>query len=289
MPMPEPKLALIVVTHNSVRWLPAFFDSWRKAAPTLGPETEIILADSGSTDDTPTIAQHSVPTARIIESGNIGYGGAANRAAAASTAPWILLCNPDLAFSSNFESTFLIPTLSSPPSNTGCIAPGLLNEDSSPQPSVGNFPTIRGIIADQFRPRPQRKYISHPVKGPVDWATGACLLIQRTHWNAIHGFDEKFFLYAEEVDLQRRLAARGLRTYFVSEAIIIHHAPNAARPSNPITQKYASRGLLRYFAKHGTPTQLLAYRLLALLSLRLPPHEALAPRKKILEIATGPD
>ncbi len=121
-----------------------------------------------------------------------------------------------------------------------------------------------------------------------DWATGACLLIRREHWNAVAGFDEKFFLYVEEVDFQRRLAALGLRTLLKRDVAVTHLSPAASRSPSATIRRYAARGLLRYFAKHGTPAQLLTYRLLVLSTGRLSPKEALAPKQKILETPTGP-
>jgi N-acetylglucosaminyl-diphospho-decaprenol L-rhamnosyltransferase len=288
--MPDPALALILVTHNSAHWLPAFFRTWREAAAASTLAIDILLADAGSTDDTLRIAMNCEPTVRILECGNIGYGAAANRAAARSPAPWRLVCNPDLLFHRNFFAAFIEPALRANEPTSGCIAPKLTNPDGSPQPSIGQFPTIRHLLLDQFRPPLHRKFLPlhRLTEGVHDWAAGACLLCSRTAWESVQGFDENFFLYVEEVDFQRRLAARGFLTRYVSTAEVIHAAPNAGGPPRPLIQKYAARGLLRYFAKHGTLPQLTAYRLLALLSRRLPPNEALAPKQKILTTPTGP-
>jgi N-acetylglucosaminyl-diphospho-decaprenol L-rhamnosyltransferase len=290
MPMPEPQLALIVVTHNSERWLEGFFESWKRTV--AGTWTiidrsmrhEIIVADSGSSDDTREVARRLAPDAKIISCGNIGFGAAANRGVRESTASLALVCNPDITFSALFLKQ-LVPLIAP----FSAFAPQLLNPDGSVQPSVGDFPTIRGILFDQIRPRECRKYITpQPTsRQEVDWATGACLLFTRKAFESVGGFDEKCFLYAEEVDMQRRLKDAGHQIWFNPNAQVTHHAPAALHP-NPQIKRYAARGLLRYFAKHGTPSQLLAYRLLALVSLRLPPHEALALRKKILETPTGP-
>ena len=283
--MPEPLFAVVVVTHNSAAWLPGFFKTWSMAVPTL--PTEIVIADSGSTDDTERAVGEAASSARFLECGNIGYGAAANRGVAATSAPWILLCNPDLEFDKGFESDFLQPMIQNPPKGAGCIAPGLTNEDDTGQYSVGDFPTIRGILRDQFRAPEKRKYVLRSGEEMFDWATGAILLVRREHWNAVGGFDEKFFLYGEEVDFQRRLAGLGLRTRFMKEVGVRHLSPAAGRATAQI-KRYSARGMLCYFAKHGSPLQLLAYRILALASLRLPPSEAFASKEKILKTPTGP-
>ena len=77
------QLSVILVTHNSSQWLPAFANSWREAATNANfTDFETILADTASTDDTLTTAQREFPAAKILPLQNIGYGPAANRAAA---------------------------------------------------------------------------------------------------------------------------------------------------------------------------------------------------------------
>ena len=288
--MADLALSLIVVTHNSARWLPAFFQTWRAATVGFPFSIELLLADSGSSDNTIQIAKEHEPSIRIIECGNIGYGAAANHAVAIAKSPWHLLCNPDLLFPPDFVSTFLFPAMKFPSKNTGCIAPTLLNPDGTTQPSIGRFPTLRDLLFDQFRPPLQRKFLplDRIREGRVDWAAGACVLCSREAWDAVGGFDERFFLYVEEVDLQRRLADSGFPSHYLPEAKVTHAAPNAAGEPRPLIQRYAARGLLRYFAKHGTFGQLVLYRFIALFSRRLPVREAFAPTRKILNSPTGP-
>ncbi|HVX86289.1 MAG TPA: glycosyltransferase family 2 protein [Phycisphaerae bacterium] len=294
---PSPSLALVVITHNSSRWLPAFFATWRDTLAASSRARHLhcrtIIADSGSSDDTHDAAARAAPAARLLPLGNLGYGPAANHAiAAAPDATHILLCNPDLTFPHNFAAAFLDPLAAQEPpfDRAACIIPRLMNPDGSTQPSVGRFFTIRDLIADQFRTREHRKYL-HPqptVAQPIDWAMAACLLLRKDAFDAVGGFDDHFFLYVEEVDLLRRLRNAGRESWFFPAAAVTHHSPNAARSPRPEVQRYAARGTLRYFAKHGSFLQLLSYRLLALLSRRLPPHEALAPRTSLLNHPTGP-
>lgn len=291
--MPPSTLALLLITHNSARWLPDFFATWHATLAqshlAQNPAPAIVIADNASTDNTLQLAAQLAPEAQILPLPNLGYGSAANHAAnVAPSAKWLLLCNPDLTFPSNFAPTFLDPVLDSlraePLWQCGaCIAPRLLNPDGSPQPSIGNFPTIRALLADQLRTPHLRKYIHPQPTTPslVDWASGACLLLRRDAFDSVAGFDPNFFLYVEEVDLQRRLWNAGHQTWFAPEATVTNHNPNANRPPTPAIQLHSARGLLRYFAKHGSPLQLLAYRLLALASRRLPPREALASRQRL--------
>jgi GT2 family glycosyltransferase len=175
-----------------------------------------------------------------------------------------------------------------PGAKVGCVAPLLMNADGSEQASVGDFPTLGGLVRDRFRPRELRKYVIPQPKEarPVDWASGACLLVKREAFEAVGGFDEKYFLYVEELDFQRRLSERGYATWFVPEAKVMHHAPNAGRAARRDVQRWAARGMLRYFAKFGSSGQLLGYRVMAVTSGRLGVREGLARRGRILERGT---
>ena len=173
--MPEPLISLIVVTHNSEQWLPGFFRWWSSVMAESYFPHEIVVADAGS-----GVLPAQLPAgARVVSCGNVGYGASINRAVAGASSPWLLMCNPDLSFGEEFGAQFLKPMLTAPPKSAGCIAPGLVNDDDSGQPSVWPFPRIWRLITDQFR-APMRRKFTHPAAtGFYDWATGACLLIRR--------------------------------------------------------------------------------------------------------------
>lgn len=310
-------LTLVLVTCNSGRWLGPFFESWKSAVATCTElaRTPMVVADAGSTDETVRVIAKMCPDARVLTVGNIGYGAAGNVAVEMVNTPWFLLCNPDLTFPGEFVDEFLrplvvnnqrkakpgaeaggMPALRNAGVPTALVAPLILNPDGSVQPSVGRFPTIGGMLRDQFRDRGRRKYcFPQPVEAAaIDWATGACLLINRDAFVQVGGFDSKFFLYMEEVDLQRRLVAAGYQNWFCpgTDAVrggVIHHAPNANRTPRPQVQRWAARGVLRYFAKHGNALQMLACRGLIMLARRLPVGEVCASRQTILARLTGPE
>src|SRR4051812_33022408 len=103
--MDDSVVALVLVTHNSSRWLAAFFASWAATAarvPELAGRVEMIVADAGSTDDTRDVVRQLAPGAVLVELPNLGFGAAANRGVGAARSPWVLLCNPDLTFPEDF-------------------------------------------------------------------------------------------------------------------------------------------------------------------------------------------
>jgi N-acetylglucosaminyl-diphospho-decaprenol L-rhamnosyltransferase len=292
-------LTVLVVTHNSAEHVARLAQSWRTLGPCRHPgwsRPSLVVADCASTDATASAVRQWLPEARWLPLENVGYGAAANQGAAGA-ADWLLLCNADLEFTPAFLQTLeqaVMPAEGprpSFPSQVAAIAPQLLNADSTVQPSVGRFPMLLAMAGDQCRPRWRRKYIwpQPPVAGPVDWATGACLLLRSEALRAVGGFDPLFFMYMEELDLQYRLHQAGWMTWFLPQARVIHRDPSAQRPRQLPAQRWAARGSLRYFAKHGGPIQLAAYRLMALATGRLPLSEALASRTSILKHPTGPE
>jgi GT2 family glycosyltransferase len=293
-------LTLVVVTHNSRAFLEAFLRSWQTACAAWSTPAAMVIADAGSADDPRPIIDAVAPRARLLSLANVGFGAAANVAAGSVTTPWFLLCNPDLVFPQHFgrglEAVLPQPEAAATDwiARTAIFAPRLLNVDGSQQPSAGRFPTIRGLIRDQFRSRAERKMMTPQpeTESRIDWATGACLLIRKAAFDAVGGFDPGYFLYGEEVDLQRRLRDAGYDTHGAWPLVpgweVTHVAPNADRPARPEVQRYAARGTLRYFARHGSALQLAAYRMLAFGSGRLPLKEALASRAEILRRPTGP-
>src|SRR5689334_21461676 len=99
------QLSVIVVTHDSSRWLEGYAASWRKTIETQNLEWEVVVADAGSSDNSPTLAiqifakrNGTQEPVKVLTVGNIGYGAAANRAATQAQGEWLLICNPDLTF-----------------------------------------------------------------------------------------------------------------------------------------------------------------------------------------------
>src|ERR1041384_6385949 len=97
-------IALVVVTHNSLACLDGLISSWNTAVARSQVAVEVIVADSGSTDETPSAVEHRWPQAKLLRCGHVGFGAAANAGVRATAAPWAIVCNPDVAFAPDFLS-----------------------------------------------------------------------------------------------------------------------------------------------------------------------------------------
>ncbi len=292
-PMPS-SLALVIVTHNSATWLGPFVETWNRAVAHVSrPDILVVIADSGSQDDTLATAEKLLPTVQLLRLANVGYGSAANAAIRQTTAEWILLCNPDLTFPPTFLAD-LLAQLNAPappwPANAAIIGPRLLNPDGSHQLSVGWFPSFLRLLRQHFSPHTQCPYVLPPPQaaGAVEWLTGACLLIRRQPFDTVGGFDPGFFMFQEEVDLMRRLADVGYSAWYNPALTVVHHAPTAQQPPSADRLRWSANATQRYLAKHASYPTLLLRNLYWGITGRIPLGDMFARRGTLLARPTGP-
>ena len=169
--------------------------------------------------------------------------------------PWLLVLNPDVEVASGFLGQVFkrldqYDTDSDGP--PGIVGFGLRNPDGSPQGSVGVFPNLARTIREQFIPRSRRKYQPdwRIRSGPVDWVTGACMLVNFAMIDELGGMDEDFFLYHEEVAFSREAQNQGWRVEYDASVTVIHRHPLQNRPISPMMRVITRHSKLLYFLKH---------------------------------------
>jgi hypothetical protein len=196
---------------------------------------EVIVVDNNSSDDTVKNITAQYPDVKIINnSSNVGFGTANNQGVKSAHSDLILLLNTD-AFIAQDTLTYLVNELLAHTEYLA-IGPKYLYPDNAPQQSAGYFPTLRRVLgwmlaldkvpllnmffSDAYHLSDYRWYRhSHA----VDWVMGACVLFRRDEFLSIGGFDEKIFMYGEEVDLFMRLSKKFSKSaFYTCEASIIH-------------------------------------------------------------------
>lgn len=185
------------------------------------PPEEVIVADNGSRDGTLAMVASDFPAVRALDFGaNLGFGAANNRAAAVARGDRLLLLNSD-AWPLPGTLSRLSAALSADP-RLGLVGPRLTYADGRPQfhwvPATGVF----GEAAQKLRNRFEGSDWVHRLRWPGGWHTAACALVRREAFDAVRGFDERFFLYFEDVDLCVRLRRAGWRLSSVDEAVAVH-------------------------------------------------------------------
>lgn len=199
---------------------------------------EAWVVDNASADGSPAMVRERFPWVHLIESGeNLGYGRAVNLVAERSRSPWLAAANQDTTVWPGTLRRMLDAGDAHPA--TGAVAPRLVLADGSTQHSVHPFPTLgltliynlgvprlSGRIGDRlcleghWNPDRRRE---------VPWAVGAFLLVRRTAFEAVGGFDPQQWMYAEDLDLAWRLRRDGWRTVYEPEARVSHRHQTATR------------------------------------------------------------
>ncbi len=265
------RIGIVVVTYQSGWRLGAFLES---VAGATVSSPRIAIADNGSTDQAPQAALASDTTGRltlVVDESNPGYGSAANAGAKAlgDDLDWVLICNPDMVFSPGSIDTLVEAVLELP--EVGSAGPLILGSDGSRYPSARELPSLRTGIGHALFVRlwPEnpwtRRYLQRdtigtsPLTAPIatGWLSGACLLVRKSAWDAVGGFDDDFFMYFEDVDLGRRLGAAGYVNLFVPMSEVVHEgaASTSQQPERMLRAHHESA--MTYMAKKH-PQRLLA-------------------------------
>lgn len=248
------RLACVIVNHDQPVASLAQLERLHDDEPDLFFLTEMVLINNGQemlNCDRPWFSH-----VRIVSSENHGYGAAINLGAKHTSAPAILALNADLDPFPGFlaeahqAAEFIITRNDSPP--VGLMGFRLLDDDGKVQGSFGPFPTLARMISGLFRPRAFRKYwpTGDQPHRLVPWVTGACLLIRRDCFAQLEGFDERFFMYYEDVDLCRRAWKRGWKVMYSLKPTCRHLQPYHRRPLTHQMARMARRSVLVYFWKH---------------------------------------
>jgi GT2 family glycosyltransferase len=264
-------LSIIIVNWNSKDYLKKCVGSI--LPPTTGIKHEIVVIDNASFDGVREMLQESYPWVRFIQSEkNLGFARANNVAFEASSGRNILFLNPDTEIEGAAVES-LIHWLDSS-KDIGIVGAKLLNSDRSVQAtSIRAFPTILNQIVDlnalrRVFPRaglwgagPLYKAGVEPVE--VDAVSGACLMIKRPVFNAVHMFSDEYFMYSEDIDLCFKVRGAGWKTMYVPTAVVVHHGGTSSSQSSvgTFSSVMMLESRLRFFRKTRSGFYCWTYRI----------------------------
>ncbi|WP_431048568.1 glycosyltransferase family 2 protein [Roseateles sp. L2-2] len=157
-----------------------------------------------------------------------GFGANHNAAFRASTAPYFVVVNPDIRLQ-EFSIAPLLAALDDP--SIGLAAPLVFSGAGELQDSARRFPTVGRLLRRKLQGVRGPDYVFGQAPAEVDWVAGMFMVLRRDTYAAIGGFDDRYFMYFEDVDLCKRLRGRGLRTVVVPGVRVIHDAQRASRRS----------------------------------------------------------
>lgn len=197
---------------------------------TIADRLEILVGDNSSQDESIGMFRARWKTAHahvhIIETGaNRGYGKGNNFLARFALGRYLLIINPDNTVPADAVGT-MVRLLEEHP-DIGILGPALMHPDGSFRPSARRFPTFCDLLWKRFSPASwQRAYQQRMAAAgsgliDVDWLVGACLLMKRDLFSQLDGFDPRFFLFFEDIDLCRRAKLLGKRIAYIPSVRIL--------------------------------------------------------------------
>ncbi len=258
----QTRMDVVVVCWNDRDKITTALDSVF-ALPEVAAQPELIqvvVSDNGSTDGSREFLRARYDgRIRIVENGqNLGFAGACNRAFAATSAEYVFLLNPDAELRAGALAT-MIAFLDAHP-RCGIAGSRILNYDGSVQQSVGEFDTWAGAflrssawgewpIFARYANGASLRGWRADTERRIDLAIGAALAIRRSLIAQIGDFDERYFLYHEEVDFAKRAADAGWETWFVPGSVAVHEGQGSAKGQYSVEER-KQRSRRRYWIKH---------------------------------------
>ena len=243
-------VAAVVVSHGNAREL-------ERLLPVLTPQVDelVVIANiQGSIGEVP-------PGVRVVENELVkGFGANVNAGAALTASEFVCSVNPD-AIPRDGAIEKLEQFLAEHP-RAGIVGPAMVYPDGALQPSRRSFPTVAGtlvrrtplrLLFDPYKLQRRHYNLDDRPTEPVeaDWMLGGFLMMRRSMFDELGGFDEGFFLYGEDIDLCYRAARAGWERWYLPGAVV-EHEHQAVTDHRLLTRRtlWHWRGIFRFVRKH---------------------------------------
>ena len=235
---PPARVAAITVSFGSLEVLPGLLASIVTAS--ASPVLTVVADNKAQSEDNAAALAAQFGAGYVPLPTNVGYGGAINAAVATlpASVEWILVVNPDVVLRPGSIDT-LARTGDSDPA-IGSVGPLTLTSDGDVYPSARSVPSLRtgvghALFVNLWLDNPwTRAYrndtATEPVRRDAGWLSGACVLVRRSSFSELGGFDDGYFMYFEDVDLGYRLGKAGYRNVYDPDASVVHtgaHSTNS--------------------------------------------------------------
>jgi GT2 family glycosyltransferase len=261
----DPVVSVVVVSYNTRDDLRQCL---RSLASNVSLPLEVVVVDNASADGSAAAAREALPAARIIENPeNKGFAAAANAGWQASRASHVLFLNSDAEVVAGAVEA-LLSVLDARP-DVGIVGPRTLGDGDRIQVSTGPRLTplaewgqrrlVQGVRRGQAAALREAE-ARHSREHEPFWVSGSCLLARRSALEEVDGFDERFFLYEEDVDLCQRVRAAGWSVVFTPAATVRHRLGRSMAKAGARPRLEYHRSHLLYYRKHNGLVATLALR-----------------------------
>lgn len=248
--------SIILVNYNGSLFLHDCLNSVERFVSSLN--TEVIIVDNCSTDNSVEIIKNSFPSVKLICSNrNLGFSRANNLAVKYSKGTHLLFINTDTIM---IESTpQILSKYLDRYQDVAVVGSRITFKDASYQLSCGKLPNllveflyrIRAVLNNRWHHIFSALYDRHYSKEQeVGWVTGACLMIRRDVFEKIGGFDESFFMYYEDKDICKQVRDAGFKVIYYPKTSLIHLLGGSSQGIKKSVSTYYRDSQLYYYQKH---------------------------------------
>jgi len=259
---PNKQLSIIIVNYNVKNLLKKCLESIFEYEKDM--EFEVIVVDNNSIDHSQEMLQRDFPQVKLIENKrNLGFSAGCNQGIKESQGRYILLLNPDTELTPDgFKK--MIDFMDSKP-EVGICGPKMTDQEGNLHLSCRSFPSyltaisssqsiLNRIFPDNLL---SQKYLlknqDHSQIQKVDWVSGSCLLAKREMLEKVGLFDERFYMYVEDVDLCYRAKMAGFSVFYFPQVVVIHHIGKSTQKKkfNMLVEHH--RSMYHFYKKHHNP------------------------------------
>jgi len=216
-------ISISLVSHGHGRLLASLFNDLQTYRPT-GIEVILTLNIQETLPFDPN--SFAFPVKLIRNSTPRGFAANHNAAFRAARGQLFCVLNPDIRLNAD-PFPALIDELKD--TSVGAVAPLILGPDGSIEDSARPFPTFLSLVRKALGIAPKRYYEIGSTSISPDWVGGMFILVRRDAFDAVGGFDARYYLYYEDVDLCDRLRRKGVDIRLVPKASAVHHARRQSR------------------------------------------------------------
>ncbi len=247
MSAPAPRVSVAIVVHENRELVLASLTS---LAADGGRHTrETIVLDNDSTDGSADAVAERFPEVTLIRRARrAGFGANHNTIAASARGEFLFALNDDTLVERGCIDA-LVDFLDATPS-AAVAGPPILDARGEPDTFLLRFPSKRRVLENALWPWPQMPRWDAVAPQRVDWVNGCALMMRRRAFDDVGGFDEGFFMYAEEKDLCRRLARRGWESWLAPGPGLVHLGGQSSGGASERRDVEFWRSQRRYLAKH---------------------------------------
>ncbi len=231
----------------------------------------IVVADNASSDGTPEMIRQDFPSVELIETGaNLGFGRAHNMVAESSSEPFVLFLNPDTKLTEPIHTPML--QIFCRHEDVALVGCRMVNLDGTDQPLGIQLPTspwtefASGFLSSSIVSEVTKFILPrHNPKesGFVRKLYGGCLMMRRTAAEQVGWFDDRFFMYGEDVDLSRRVESAGYKLFYTADTTLIHLCGGASKKapgrfSTLMQCESIAKLMIKYYGRAGKVMYVLA-------------------------------